>query len=91
MYGPYRTGQEFWLKAKASEFEAQATIQRIEWRISVLLDRQFVENVRDIVGLYMNPPERAIVLCVDEKSQVQALPHSADSAASSRCARPTVT
>lgn len=36
-------------------------------------DPQFVEKVRDIVGLYMNPPQRAIVLCVDEKSQVQAL------------------
>jgi transposase len=35
-------------------------------------DPQFVEKVRDIVGLYMNPPDRAIVLCVDEKSQVQA-------------------
>jgi len=33
-------------------------------------DPQFVEKVRDIVGLYMNPPDRAIVLCVDEKSQV---------------------
>jgi hypothetical protein len=31
------------------------------------------EKVRDIVGLYLNPPDRAIVLCVDEKSQVQAL------------------
>jgi transposase len=36
-------------------------------------DPFFVEKVRDIVGLYLNPPERAIVLCVDEKSQVQAL------------------
>jgi transposase len=36
-------------------------------------DPQFVEKVRDIVGLYMHPPDRAIVLCVDEKSQVQAL------------------
>jgi len=36
-------------------------------------DPQFVEKVRDIVGLYMNPPERAMALCVDEKSQVQAL------------------
>ena len=36
-------------------------------------DPQFVEKVRDIVGLYLNPPDRAIVLCVDEKSQVQAL------------------
>ena len=36
-------------------------------------DPQFVEKVRDIVGLYMNPPDHAMVLCVDEKSQVQAL------------------
>jgi transposase len=36
-------------------------------------DPQFVEKVRDIAGLYMNPPDRAIVLCVDEKSQIQAL------------------
>jgi transposase len=36
-------------------------------------DPQFVEKVRDIVGLYMNPPDRAMVLCVDEKGQVQAL------------------
>ena len=36
-------------------------------------DPQFIEKVRDVVGLYLSPPERAIVLCVDEKSQVQAL------------------
>ena len=36
-------------------------------------DPLFVEKVRDIVGLYLSPPERAVVLCVDEKSQVQAL------------------
>lgn len=36
-------------------------------------DPQFVEKVRDIVGLYLAPPERALVLCVDEKSQIQAL------------------
>jgi len=36
-------------------------------------DPLFVEKVRDIVGLYMNPPEHALVLCVDEKSQMQAL------------------
>ena len=35
-------------------------------------DPMFVEKVRDIVGLYLNPPEKAIVLCVDEKSQTQA-------------------
>ncbi len=36
-------------------------------------DPHFVEKVRDIVGLYMNPPDKALVLCVDEKSQIQAL------------------
>jgi transposase len=36
-------------------------------------DPQFIEKVRDIVGLYLNPPDRAIILCLDEKSQVQAL------------------
>ena len=36
-------------------------------------DPQFVAKVRDVVGLYLNPPERAVVLCVDEKSQIQAL------------------
>ena len=36
-------------------------------------DPFFVEKVRDIVGLYLNPPQRALVLCVDEKSQIQAL------------------
>src|SRR6516164_3519049 len=36
-------------------------------------DPLFVEKVRDIVGLYLNPPDKALVLCVDEKSQVQAL------------------
>ena len=36
-------------------------------------DPFFVEKVRDIVGLYLNPPDKALVLCVDEKSQVQAL------------------
>jgi transposase len=36
-------------------------------------DPMFVEKVRDIVGLYLDPPDRAVVLCVDEKSQIQAL------------------
>ncbi len=36
-------------------------------------DPLFIEKVRDIVGLYMDPPDRALVLCVDEKSQIQAL------------------
>ena len=36
-------------------------------------DKQFVEKVKDIVGLYLNPPEKALVFSVDEKSQIQAL------------------
>jgi transposase len=36
-------------------------------------DKQFIEKLHDIVGLYMNPPDKALVLCVDEKSQIQAL------------------
>ena len=40
-------------------------------------DPQFIDKVRDIVGLYLNPPEAAVVLCVDEKSQIQAIDRSA--------------
>ena len=39
-------------------------------------DPHFVDKVRDIVGLYLSPPDRALVLCVDEKSQIQALDRS---------------
>jgi transposase len=39
-------------------------------------DPLFIDKVRDIVGLYLNPPDRALVLCVDEKSQIQALDRS---------------
>ena len=40
-------------------------------------DPQFIDKVRDIVGLYLNPPDAAVVMCVDEKSQIQALDRSA--------------
>src|SRR6266487_3780362 len=40
------------------------------WKLST--DPQFIDKVRDICGLYLNPPEAAVVLCVDEKSQIQA-------------------
>jgi hypothetical protein len=36
-------------------------------------DPLFTDKVKDVVGLYLDPPERAVVLCVDEKSQIQAL------------------
>jgi transposase len=45
------------------------------WKLST--DPQFIEKVRDVVGLYLDPPEKALVLCVDEKSQIQALDRTA--------------
>ncbi len=67
----------------ASQKVSSATVQRI-WKKHKLqphrvesfkfsTDPEFAPKVRDIVGLYMNPPDRAIVLSVDEKSQIQAL------------------
>jgi len=41
-------------------------------RFKLCNDPQFQAKVRDVVGLYLNPPGRALVLCVDEKSQIQA-------------------
>src|SRR5512147_296322 len=45
------------------------------WKLSK--DPQFIDKVHDVVGLYLNPPERAVVLCIDEKSQIQALDRTA--------------
>jgi hypothetical protein len=60
-----------------------ATVQRIwdahnlkPWRTETFKlsnDKRFLEKLTDVVGMYLNPPEKAIVLCVDEKSQIQAL------------------
>jgi transposase len=54
-------------------------------------DPLFVDKVRDVVGLYLNPPDKALVLCVDEKSQVQALertqPPSRSGSGTSRASR----
>jgi hypothetical protein len=63
-----------------------STVQRI-WRtfrlnphrqetFKLSTDPDFVAKVRDVVGLYLSPPEHAVVLCVDEKSQIQALERS---------------
>ena len=49
-------------------------------------DPLLIDKVRDIVGLYVNPPAHAIVLCVDEKSQIQALDR--DRALAANAARP---
>jgi transposase len=62
------------------------------WKLSK--DPQFVAKVRDVVGLYLNPPERAVVLCVDEKSQIQALDRTAPilpMLPGTPSARPTIT
>jgi transposase len=66
---------------------SQMTVQRI-WKqhrlqphrvetFKLSRDPQFVEKVRDVVGLYLNPPDKALVLSVDEKSQIQALDRTA--------------
>jgi transposase len=49
---------------------------RVE-RFKISNDPKFDEKVRDVVGLYLNPPDRALVLCVDEKRQIQALDRTA--------------
>ena len=49
---------------------------RVE-RFKLSNDPQFEQKVRDVVGPYLNPPDRALVLCVDEKSQIQALDRTA--------------
>lgn len=77
-----------WSRAKMAERTglSKSTIGRI-WRSFELKphradgfklsnDPLFVEKVHDVVGLYVNPPDAAVVLCVDEKSQVQALARS---------------
>jgi transcriptional regulator with XRE-family HTH domain len=62
---------------------SQSTVSRI-WRafglqphrgetFKLSTDPYFVDKVHDVVGLYLDPPERALVFCVDEKSQIQAL------------------
>jgi putative transposase len=62
---------------------SKSTVQRVwnafglqphrQKHFKISTDPFFVEKVRDIVGLYLNPPDHAVVLCVDEKSQIQAL------------------
>ena len=49
---------------------------RVE-KFKISNDPKFEEKVRDVVGLYLDPPDRALVLCVDEKSQIQALDRTA--------------
>lgn len=82
------SGATHWSSARLAEKASLSTdaVKRV-WRafglrpgkadsFSLSKDPQFVEKVRDIVGLYMSPPSNALVLCVDEKSQMQALDRS---------------
>lgn len=66
---------------------SQSTVSRV-WRafglrphaveeFKVSPDPQFIDKVRDVAGLYLNPPEAAVVLCVDEKTQIQAIDRTA--------------
>ena len=70
------------LMAKTQEV-SKATVNRI-WQMhhiqphrqksfKISRDRRFLEKLTDVVGVYLNPPQKAVVLCVDEKSQIQAL------------------
>jgi putative transposase len=77
-------GTHWTCRSLAEETElSKSTVQRV-WKafglqphrqkhFKLSTDPFFVEKVRDIVGLYLNPPDKALVLCVDEKSQIQAL------------------
>jgi transposase len=78
-------GETHWSCRSMAEAQgvSPATVQRI-WdahnlkphrveTFKLSTDKRFLEKLTDVVGLYLNPPEKAIVLCVDEKSQIQAL------------------
>jgi putative transposase len=79
-----RDGTHWTCRSIAAETNlSKSTVQRV-WKafglqphrqkhFKISTDPFFVEKVRDIVGLYLCPPDRAVVLCVDEKSQIQAL------------------
>lgn len=79
-----KDGTHWTIRSMAKETElSYSTVHRVWQAFGLQPHRQrhfklstdpfFVEKVRDIVGLYLNPPDQAMVLCVDEKSQIQAL------------------
>ncbi len=79
-----KKGTHWTIRSMAKETElSRPTVHRVWKAFGLQPHRQrhfklsndpfFVEKLRDIVGLYLNPPDKAMVLCVDEKSQVQAL------------------
>jgi len=79
-----KNGTHWTCRALAAETKISKSMVHRAWRafgiqphrqkhFKLSTDPFFVEKVRDIVGLYLNPPDNAMVLCVDEKSQIQAL------------------
>lgn len=82
MIGEQKQTLEAWTRAKTSPQRVvlRARIwnahglqpHRIE-TFKLSKDKRFVAKLTDVVGVYLNPPDKALVLCVDEKSQVQAL------------------
>jgi transposase len=82
-------GSTHWsVRILASQLRVSRTIVHRVWqrhdvqphrveKFKLSRDPHFEEKVRDVVGLYLNPPESALVLCVDEKSQIQALDRTA--------------
>lgn len=84
---PYRKVLRAKIITMAAEAEAQGLSQATVYRIwkqhnlkphlvktfKLSCVKHFVEKLQDVVGLYLNPPDKALVLCVDEKSQIQAL------------------
>jgi transposase len=83
--GPPPPGQTHWSCRSFAKTHgiSKATVQRfwnlhglkphLERTFKLSRDKRFVQKLTDVVGLYLNPPDKALVLCVDEKSQIQAL------------------
>lgn len=84
LHTPPPTATHWSLRTLAHHLGTNASLVRRVWKAHGLKphlvrtfklsqDPQFLEKLHDVVGLYLNPPEHALVLCVDEKSQIQAL------------------
>lgn len=71
--GPRRRHKMGTTRAPSSATSRSSASNRIARTFKLSPNPFFVEKVRDIAGLYLNPPDKALVLCVDEKSQIQAL------------------
>ena len=65
------------LRAVSARIGLKAIVGVRKRKRQISKDPKFEEKVRNIVGLYLNPPNRDLVLCVDEKSQIQALDRTA--------------